>query len=226
MSAVTVVSFDFVFVFERWLRHTGRLAQNTSVWQKIYSTCSIIAAIAGAAGLILLSIFDVAHHKHLHDGFLALFIGGYIVSAVFVCWEYQRLGVHYRQHRVLRMSFWVKLFFILQKIAGEQDVDVTEGELNSNIAGIAAQRGVRPEALKQQMQKEGSLQTLYVRLRERFDALRAADAGDIAVVVGGTIPESDVQKLLDAGAAAVFPTGTSLDTLVTDVRALTEGVAQ
>lgn len=57
------------------------------------------------------------------------------------------------------------------------------------------------------------------------DALRAADAGDIAVVVGGTIPESDVQKLLDVGAAAVFPTGTSLDKLVTDVRALTEKVA-
>jgi methylmalonyl-CoA mutase C-terminal domain/subunit len=54
------------------------------------------------------------------------------------------------------------------------------------------------------------------------DALRAADAGDIAVVVGGTIPRADVQKLLDAGAAAVFPTGTSLETLVRDVRALTE----
>ena len=60
--------------------------------------------------------------------------------------------------------------------------------------------------------------------RERLDALRAADAGDIAVVVGGTIPESDVPKLLDAGAAAVFPTGTPLDTLVRDVRALTEKV--
>ena len=54
------------------------------------------------------------------------------------------------------------------------------------------------------------------------DALRAADAGDIAVVVGGTIPRADVQKLLDVGAAAVFPTGTPLDTLVRDVRALTE----
>ena len=31
-----------------------------------------------------------------------------------------------------------------------------------------------------------------------------------------------MQKLLDAGAAAVFPTGTPLDTLVRDVRALTE----
>ena len=58
------------------------------------------------------------------------------------------------------------------------------------------------------------------------DALRDADAGDIAVVVGGTIPQGDVQKLLDAGAAAVFPTGTSLDDLVRDVRALTEKAAQ
>jgi methylmalonyl-CoA mutase, C-terminal domain len=57
------------------------------------------------------------------------------------------------------------------------------------------------------------------------DALRAADAGDIAVVVGGTIPQADVQKLLDAGAAAVCPTGTSLETLVRDVRALTEDEA-
>ena len=59
-----------------------------------------------------------------------------------------------------------------------------------------------------------------------IDALRAADAGDIAVVVGGTIPASDVPKLMDAGAAAVFPTGTSLETLVRDVRALTTAGAQ
>jgi methylmalonyl-CoA mutase C-terminal domain/subunit len=53
------------------------------------------------------------------------------------------------------------------------------------------------------------------------DTLRAADAGDIAVVVGGTIPQADVQKLVDAGAAAVFPTGTALDDLVMQVRKLT-----
>ena len=53
------------------------------------------------------------------------------------------------------------------------------------------------------------------------DALRAADAGDIAVVVGGTIPQADVRKLLDVGAAAVFPTGTPLEDLVSGVRTLT-----
>lgn len=53
------------------------------------------------------------------------------------------------------------------------------------------------------------------------EALRAADAGDIAVVVGGTIPQSDVAKLLETGAAAVFPTGTPLEDLVDEVRKLT-----
>ncbi|MBC7785335.1 MAG: trigger factor [Burkholderiales bacterium] len=66
----------------------------------------------------------------------------------------------------------LKLNFILGKIAEDQGVEVNEGELNANIAGIAAQRNMRPEKLKQQMASEGSLQTLFVRLRE----LKAIDA--------------------------------------------------
>jgi methylmalonyl-CoA mutase C-terminal domain/subunit len=54
-----------------------------------------------------------------------------------------------------------------------------------------------------------------------IEGLRAADAGDITVVVGGAIPPADVPRLQAAGAAAVFPTGTPLDVLVTQVRALT-----
>jgi methylmalonyl-CoA mutase C-terminal domain/subunit len=53
------------------------------------------------------------------------------------------------------------------------------------------------------------------------EALRAAGAGDIAVIVGGTIPAADIPRLRAAGAAAVFPTGTPLGTLVPEVRALT-----
>jgi methylmalonyl-CoA mutase C-terminal domain/subunit len=59
-----------------------------------------------------------------------------------------------------------------------------------------------------------------------IEALRAADAADIAVVVGGTIPAADVPRLRDAGAAAVFPTGTPLDSIVAEVRALTATPAQ
>jgi trigger factor len=61
----------------------------------------------------------------------------------------------------------LKLFFILQKIATEQNVDVAEGELNGRIAMLAAQRGKRPEKLKQEMSKDGTLSNMYVQMREQ-----------------------------------------------------------
>lgn len=58
-----------------------------------------------------------------------------------------------------------------------------------------------------------------------IEGLRAAGAADIAVVVGGTIPPADVPRLRAAGAVGVFPTGTPLDVLVDEVRALTAAAA-
>jgi methylmalonyl-CoA mutase, C-terminal domain len=57
--------------------------------------------------------------------------------------------------------------------------------------------------------------------RKTIEALRAAGGSDIAVVVGGTIPRSDVPRLLTLGATAVFPTGTPLAELVESMRRLT-----
>ena len=71
---VTTVFLDLSFVSERWLRHTGRLARNYGVGEKILSGLSIVFAIAGTCGLILLSIFNDHFHPHLHDGFLLLFM--------------------------------------------------------------------------------------------------------------------------------------------------------
>ena len=42
---------------------------------------------------------------------------GYVISAFFICAEYQRLGIHFREHRILRISFWVKLAFIIVEVA-------------------------------------------------------------------------------------------------------------
>ena len=61
----------------------------------------------------------------------------------------------------------LKLFFILQKVAADQAVDVDESELNGRVAMISAQRGLRPEKLKQQMSKDGSLANLYITMREQ-----------------------------------------------------------
>ncbi|MEH0580600.1 MULTISPECIES: cobalamin B12-binding domain-containing protein [Streptomyces] len=57
--------------------------------------------------------------------------------------------------------------------------------------------------------------------RRTVEALRTAGGDDIPVVVGGTIPASDVARLREAGAAGVYPTGTPLDEIVADIRALT-----
>jgi methylmalonyl-CoA mutase, C-terminal domain len=57
--------------------------------------------------------------------------------------------------------------------------------------------------------------------RRTIEGLRAAGAGDIAVIVGGTIPAGDMLPMRAAGAAAVFPTGTPLEAIVSECRALT-----
>ncbi|MHB1504487.1 MAG: cobalamin-dependent protein [Acidimicrobiales bacterium] len=44
--------------------------------------------------------------------------------------------------------------------------------------------------------------------------LVAMDAEEIPIVVGGAIPRSDLERLLQVGATAVFPTGSVLDDVV------------
>ncbi|KAF5025433.1 hypothetical protein F66182_2493 [Fusarium sp. NRRL 66182] len=134
---LTSVFLDAAFLSERWLRHRGRLVPNSTLMEKVLSGLSMVFAAVGTVGLICLSIFETGRYRRLHNTFLALFIGGYLISAVFICWEYQRLGISesftklycarrvfllttakdYRQHRVLRISFWVKLCFILVELA-------------------------------------------------------------------------------------------------------------
>jgi len=113
---ITTIFLDLSFGSDRWLRHKGRLVPNTTTGEKILSGLTILFALVGTAGLILLSIFDTVRHHNLHDVFLLLFIGGYCLSAIFICWEYQRLGIRYREHRVLRISFWIKLVFVVVEI--------------------------------------------------------------------------------------------------------------
>jgi methylmalonyl-CoA mutase, C-terminal domain len=61
----------------------------------------------------------------------------------------------------------------------------------------------------------GAHLTLSGRLLER---LREADAEDVAVVVGGTIPASDAETLRAMGVRAVFPMGTRLPEIVSYFR--------
>ncbi|MBV6521805.1 MAG: Pivalyl-CoA mutase small subunit [Gemmatimonadaceae bacterium] len=54
--------------------------------------------------------------------------------------------------------------------------------------------------------------------RKVVDELRDAGALAIPVIVGGTVPASDVDALKALGVAAVFPTGSRLEDIVAFVR--------
>jgi trigger factor len=90
----------------------------------------------------------------------------------------------------------LKLFFILQKLAGDLNVDVDEAELNGRIATLAIQRGRRPEKLKQEMSKDGTLANLYLQMREQ----KALDE----VLKNAQVEEVDMtpQQAQDAAAPA------------------------
>lgn len=61
----------------------------------------------------------------------------------------------------------LKLFFILEKIAADQNVDVSEAELNGQVAMLAIQQGQRPEKFRQKLAKDGTLSNMYVQMREQ-----------------------------------------------------------
>jgi methylmalonyl-CoA mutase C-terminal domain/subunit len=83
-----------------------------------------------------------------------------------------------------------------------------------SIASVAVQEDVQIVGLS-------ILSGAHVALTQKTaDALRAAGADDVLLVVGGTIPQRDVPKLEAAGAVAVYPTGTSLEDLVESMRGL------
>ncbi len=59
-------------------------------------------------------------------------------------------------------------------------------------------------------------------VRRTMDELAHRDAGDILVVVGGTVPARDVAALKEMGVADVFPTGTGVADVVSRMTALVD----
>ncbi|EDN07640.1 predicted protein [Histoplasma mississippiense (nom. inval.)] len=91
---ITAVLLSASFVSERWLRHSGHLARNRGKRDKAFAIIAIFLSLIGGAALILLSIFDT-------------------LRTIFVWAEYYRLGIHYQQHKIIFVSFWIKLAFIV-----------------------------------------------------------------------------------------------------------------
>ena len=60
----------------------------------------------------------------------------------------------------------LKTFFIMDKIASKLGIEVSEEEINGHIARIAAQRGRRPEKMREEMVRDGSLAQFSMQVRE------------------------------------------------------------
>ena len=55
-----------------------------------------------------------------------------------------------------------------------------------------------------------SLATDHLIVPKLMQALRAAGLGDVAVIVGGIVPDTEEQMLLDAGVARIFHPGSAM----------------
>ena len=62
----------------------------------------------------------------------------------------------------------------------------------------------------------------HLPLTRRLKEALGERAGEVAILVGGTITPQEIPAMLEAGASAVFPTGTALAEVVAGVRAAVE----
>ena len=60
-----------------------------------------------------------------------------------------------------------KLFFILNRVAEQYQIEVEEGEINGQIAGMAAMYQMRPEKLRQQLVQNGRLKVMANQIQEQ-----------------------------------------------------------
>jgi methylmalonyl-CoA mutase C-terminal domain/subunit len=62
----------------------------------------------------------------------------------------------------------------------------------------------------------------HLPLTRRLKEALGESANEVAILVGGTIARHEIPAMLEAGASAVFPTGTALAEVVAGVRAAVE----
>ena len=60
----------------------------------------------------------------------------------------------------------LKTFFIMDKIAEKLNIEVSEEEINGHIAQLAIQQGQRPERMREEMVRSGSLAQFRLQVRE------------------------------------------------------------
>ena len=87
----------------------------------------------------------------------------------------------------------LKTFFIMDKVADKFEIEVTEEEINGHIAQLAVQRGQRPEKMKEQMERDGSLAQFRMDIRQNKCINQLLESADITETQGPA-PEEEPEK--------------------------------
>jgi len=88
----------------------------------------------------------------------------------------------------------LKTFFVIDKVCDKLDVQVTEEEVNGHIAQLAVQRGQRPERLKEQMERDGSLAQFRLEVRQGKCMSKLLETAKITEVEGTAPGRPDKKK--------------------------------
>jgi trigger factor len=94
----------------------------------------------------------------------------------------------------------LKLSFILENIAEAQEVEVGADEVNSRIAQMASAHNRRPERVRQELQRDGSLEQVAASLREEKVLERLLDEAEV-VEVAEEKPPAEAHKAKKKSAA-------------------------
>ncbi len=78
----------------------------------------------------------------------------------------------------------LKTFFIMDKVAEKLEIEVTDEEINGHIAQLAVQRGQRPERMREDMERDGSLAQFRLQVRESKCIAKLLESAKITEVKG------------------------------------------
>jgi len=89
----------------------------------------------------------------------------------------------------------LKLFFIMSKVAEKLEVpEASEEEVNGYIAQVAASRERRPEKMRQELTRDGSLEQFKLQVREHKCIEKLLENANITEVKAGKAPKKATKK--------------------------------
>ena len=81
----------------------------------------------------------------------------------------------------------------MEKVAEKLDIDVTEEEVNGHIAQLAIQQGQRPEKMREQMLRDGSLAQFRLQVREDKCISKLLESAKITEIKAKKTPKKTIK---------------------------------